>query len=123
MAPLEGNHLYSSFCGFMHTNAMGNNGEPYPFKNPKPIINIPHMNLTTDPVTFTKSFGAARCYINLVDGSYIRLRERITGVASEQGTMMGKLKTVGSRWQFNPLISIRLIPGPAWMDPEISSSK
>jgi len=32
-----------------------------PFKNPKPIINIPPMNLTTELVTLTKSSGAGHC--------------------------------------------------------------
>jgi len=94
-----------------------------PCKNPKPIINIPPMHVTTKLVTFMKSSGAGQFYINLVDGSYKALRERITGVASAQATMMGKTKPFGPRWQFIRLISIALILGPALMDPEISSSK
>jgi hypothetical protein len=45
------------------------------FKNPKPIINIPRMHLTTELVIFTKSSGAGQFYIPLVDGSDKRLRE------------------------------------------------
>jgi hypothetical protein len=53
-----------------------------PFKNPKPIFNIPPMHVTTELLTFTKSSGAGQFYINLLDGSYKMLRDRITGVAS-----------------------------------------
>jgi hypothetical protein len=94
-----------------------------PFKNPKPIINIPPMHVTTELVTFTKSSGAGQFYINLVDGSYKGLRERITRVASAQATTMGKTKPFGPRWRFIRLISIALILGPASMDPEISLLK
>jgi hypothetical protein len=93
------------------------------FKNPKPIINIPPMHVTTELVTFTKSSGAGKFYINFVDGSYKGLRERITGVASAQATTTGKTKPFGPRWRFICLISVALILGPASMDPEISSSK
>jgi len=34
------------------------------FKNPKPIINIPRIHVTTELVTFTKSYGAGQFYIN-----------------------------------------------------------
>jgi hypothetical protein len=40
-----------------------------PFKNPKPINNIPPMHVTTELVTFRKSSRARQFYINLVDGS------------------------------------------------------
>jgi len=46
-----------------------------PFKNPKPIINIPPMHLTTELDIFTKSTGAGQFYIHLVDGSNKGLRE------------------------------------------------
>jgi len=52
-----------------------------PFKNPKPIIDIPPRHETATLVTF---------YINLVDGSHKGLRERITGVVSAQATMRGQ---------------------------------
>jgi len=94
-----------------------------PFKNPKPIINIPPMHVTTELVTFMKSSGAGQFYIDLADSSYKGLRERITGVASAQATTMCKMKPFGPRWRFIWLISIVLILGPASMDPEISSSK
>ena len=93
------------------------------FKNPQPIINIPAMPVTTEPVTFTKSSGAGQFYMDLVDGSYKGHRERITGVASMQATMMGKIKTFGPCWRFICLISRTLILGSASMDLEISSSK
>jgi hypothetical protein len=92
------------------------------FKNPKPIINIPPMHVTTELVTFTKFSGAGQFYINFVDGSYKGLRQRITGVASAQATMIGKTKPFGPRWRFNRHIAIALILGPASMDPGISSS-
>jgi len=94
-----------------------------PFKNAKPIINIPPMHVTTKLVTFTKSSGAGQFYIKLVAGSYQGLRERITEVASAQATTMDKTKPFGPCWRFIWLISIALIPGPASMDPEISLSK
>jgi len=94
-----------------------------PFKNPKPIINIPPMDVTTELVTFTKSSGAGQFYIHFVDGSYKGLRETITGVASAQATTMGKTKPFGPQWRFIGLISIAHILGPASMDAEISSSK
>jgi hypothetical protein len=94
-----------------------------PFKNPKPIINIPRMHVTTKLVTFTKSSGAGKFYINFVDGSYKGLRERITGVASAHATMKGKTNPFGPRWQCICLIYVALILGPASMDLEISSSK
>jgi len=94
-----------------------------PFKNPKPIINIPPMHVTTKLVTFTKFSGAGQFYINLLDSSYKGLRERITGVASAQATTMGKSKHFGPRWRYIRLISVALIIGPASMDPEVSSSK
>jgi len=65
------------------------------FKNPKSIINIPPLYVTTKLVTFTESSGAAQLYINLVDGSYKGLRERFTGVASVQATTMGEMKPFG----------------------------
>jgi len=94
-----------------------------PSKNQKPIINIPPMHVTTELVTFTKSSGARQFYITLVVGSYKGLRERFTGVASAQATMMGKTKPFGHRWRFIPLISVDLILRPASMDVEISSLK
>jgi len=94
-----------------------------PFKNPKPIINIPPMHVTTELVTFTKSSGAGQFYFNLGDSSYKGLRLRITGVASTQATTMGKTKHFDPHWRFIRLISVVLILGPALIDPEISSSK
>jgi len=94
-----------------------------PFKNPKPIIDIPPSHVTTELVTFTKSSGAGQFYINLVDGSYKGLREKITGVASAHAATMGKTKPFGPCWRLTCLISIALILGPGLMDPEISSSK
>jgi len=94
-----------------------------PFKNPKPIINIPPIHITTELVTFTKSSGAGQFYIVLVDGSYKGLRERITRVASAQARTMGKTKPLGPRWWFIRLISIARILGPDSMDPEISLPK
>jgi hypothetical protein len=91
------------------------------FKDPKPIIKIPPMRVTTELVTFTKSSGAGKFYINLVDGSYKGLRERITGVASAQATTTGKTKPFGPRWRIIRLISVALILVPAWMGPEIAS--
>jgi len=61
-----------------------------PFKNPKPIIDIPPRHETATLVTFMKSSGAGQFYINLVDGSHKGLRERITGVVSAQATMRGQ---------------------------------
>jgi len=92
-------------------------------KNPKPIINIPPMHVTTELVTFTKSSGAVQFYINLVHGSYKGLGERITQVASAQATTMGKTKPFGPHWQFICRISVPHILGPASMDLEISSWK
>ena len=94
-----------------------------PFKNPKPIINIPSMSSTTKLVTFIKYPGAGQCYINLLACRYMGLRERITGVASAQATMMGKMKPFGPHWWFSRHMSVALILGPASMDPEISSLK
>jgi len=94
-----------------------------PFKNPRPIINIPPMHLTTELVTFTKSSAAGHFCINLVDGSDKWLRERVTGVASMLATTMGNSKPFGSRWLFICLISVGLILGTSSMDPEISQSK
>jgi hypothetical protein len=94
-----------------------------PIKNPKPIINIPPIDVTTELVTFMKPPGAGQFYINFVDGSYKVLRERISGVASAQATTMGKTKPFGPRWRFIHLIPLAHILGPASMDPEISSSK
>jgi hypothetical protein len=91
-----------------------------PFKNPKPIINVPPIYVTTEHVTFTKSSGAGQFYIDLADGSYKGLRERITGVASAQATTMGKTKPFGHRWRFIRLFSIARIIGPASTNPEIS---
>jgi hypothetical protein len=115
-----GKRAFAVLCTLMLRRTMVSH---IPFKNPKPIINIPPMHVTTELVTFTKSSGAGQFYINLVDGSYKGLRERITGVASAQATTMGKTKPFGPRWRFIRLISIALILGPASMDPEISSSK
>jgi len=94
-----------------------------PFKNPKPIMNIPPMHVTTELVTFMKFSGPGQFYINLVDGSYNGLREKISGVASTQATTMAKTKTYGSCWPFIRLIIVVLILCPAWIDPEISWSK
>jgi len=94
-----------------------------PFKNPKPIINVPPMHVTTELVKFMKSSGAGQFYINLVDCSYTGLRERITGVASAQATTMSQTKPFGACWQITRGISIAHILGPASMDPEISSAK
>jgi hypothetical protein len=46
-----------------------------PFKNPKPIINIPPLHVTTELVTLMMFSGALQFYINLVDGSYKGLTE------------------------------------------------
>ena len=94
-----------------------------PFKNPKPIINMPSINVTTKHVTFTKSSGAGQFYIILVDGSYTGLKERITGVASTQATTMGKTKPIGPHWLLIHHISVACCLGPASLDPEVSSSK
>jgi len=48
------------------------------------------------------------------------LRERITGVASAQATMMGRTKPFGPCWRFICIDSVALILGPASMNPEIS---
>jgi len=53
-----------------------------PFKNPKPIINILPMCVTTKLVAFTKFSGTGLFYIILVHGSKMGFRERISGVAS-----------------------------------------
>jgi len=92
-----------------------------PFKNPKPIINITPIHVTSELVTFTKSSGAEQFYINLVDGSYKGHRERITGVASAQAKTMGKTKPFGPHWCSIRNISVALILGQALIDPEISS--
>jgi hypothetical protein len=115
-----GKRAFGVLCTLMLRRTMVSH---IPFKNPKPIINIPPMHVTTELVTFTKSSGAGKFYINLVDGSYKGLRERITGVASAQATTTGKTKPFAPRWRFIRLISIALILGPALMDPEISSLK
>jgi len=94
-----------------------------PYKNPKLIINIPPMHVTTELVTLTKSSGSGQFYIDLVDGSYKGLRERIARVAYAQATTMGKTKPFGHCSRFICHISIALIPGPAWMDAEISLLK
>jgi hypothetical protein len=94
-----------------------------PFKNQKPIINIPPMHVTTELVAFMSSSGAGQFCNNLVDGSYKGLRERITGVASAQATTLGKTKPFGPHWRLILLISIPRILGPAPMDPEISLLK
>ena len=83
-----------------------------PFKNPEPIIIIPCMHVTTELVTFTKSSGAGQFYIKVLDGSYKRLRERITGVASMQATTMAKTKPFGPHWWFIRIISVALILRP-----------
>jgi len=90
------------------------------FKYRKPISIIPPMHVTTDLVTSTKSSGAGQFNINLVDGHYKGLRERITGVAALQASTTSKTKPFGPRWWFICHISVALILGPALMDPEIS---
>jgi len=60
-----------------------------PFNNPKPIINILPTQVTSVLVRFTKSSGAGLFCINLVDGSYKGLIEKIIGVSSMQATTMG----------------------------------
>jgi hypothetical protein len=94
-----------------------------PFKNPKPVLNIPPMHVTTELVTFTKSSGAGQFYINLLDWRYNGLRERISGVASAQAAKMGMTKPFGPRLWFIRIIFIALILGPGSRDPEISLSK
>jgi hypothetical protein len=81
------------------------------------------MHVTTELVTFTKSSGAGKYYIILVDGCYKGLRERITEVASAQATTTGMTKPFGPGWRFIRFISVALMLGPASMDSEISSSK
>jgi len=81
------------------------------------------MHVTSKLVPFTKSSGVGHFHINLVDGSYMGLRERITRVASAQATLDGKTKSFGPHWQYIHHISPALILARAWMDPEISSSK
>jgi hypothetical protein len=93
------------------------------FKNPKPIINIPSWHVTTKLVAFMMSSGVGHFWINLLDGSYKGLRERITRVASAQATTMGKTKRFGPHWRMIPLISVTTILGPALMGPETSSLK
>jgi len=93
-----------------------------PFKNTKPFINIPPMDVTTDLVTFMQSSGAGQFFINLVDGLLKRLRWWIPGVASTQAAMLGKAKPFRSSWQCICRISVILILSPASMDQEISPS-
>ena len=85
-----------------------------PFKNPKPIFNIPPLHVTTKLVTFTKSSGAGQFYIDLVDGRYTGLRERSTGVASTQATTMGNTKRFGPHWGCISLISVVLFLALPW---------
>jgi len=61
--------------------------------------------------------------MHLVDGSREELRQRMTGVASAQATMMGKTMPIGPRWLFICLSIVALIRGTSSMDPEISLSK
>jgi hypothetical protein len=89
-----GKRAFAVLCTVMLRRTMVSH---IPFKNPKPIINIPPIHVTTKLVTFTKSSGAGKFYINLVDGSYKGLRERITGVASAQATTTGKTKPFDPR--------------------------
>lgn len=93
------------------------------FRNPKPIIDIPPIHVTTEFVTFLKFSGVWLCYINLVDDSWKGFRERITKVASVQGMAMGNTKPFSSRWRDIRLISVSRIPWSALMDLEISSTK
>ena len=51
------------------------------------------------------------------------LRERITGVASAQVTIMGKTKCFGPHWWWICLVSVPCIFGPVSLDPDISSFK
>jgi len=115
-----GTRSFALLCPLMLRRTMVSHN---PFKNPKPIINIPPTHVTTELVSFTKPSGAGKFYLTLVDGSYKGLRERITGVASAQATTMGTTKPFGPCWRFIRPISIVLILGHASMDPEISSSK
>jgi hypothetical protein len=85
-------------------------------KNPNPIINIPSRHVTTEFVTFMKSTGVGQSYINFVDGSYKRLRERITGIASALAEAKCKTKPCGPRWLFIGQIFGALILGPASID-------
>jgi len=71
-----------------------------PLMNPKPNFNIAPMHVTTELGAFKMSSGAEQLRSNLVKHSYNELRERITQVASTQATMMGKMKSIGSHWQF-----------------------
>jgi len=115
-----GKRAFAVLCTLMLRQTMVSH---IPFKNAKPIINIPPIPVTTELVTFTKFSGAGQFYMNLVDSSDKGLRERITGDASTQATTMGKTKHFGPRWQFIRFISVGLILVPASMDLEISSSK
>jgi len=81
-------------------------------KNQNPIINNPHMHVSTALVTWMKSSGARQCYINMGNGSNTDLRERITGVVSTPASLMGKMKLLASHWRVICLIITVLILGP-----------
>ena len=92
-----GKRAFAVLCTLMLRRTMVSH---IPFKNPRPIINIPPIYVTTELLTFTKSSGAGQFYINLVDSRYKRLREEITRVTSVQATTMGKTKP------FGPLLAV-----------------
>jgi len=94
-----------------------------PLNNPKPIIIIPPMHVTTELITSMKSSGAGQFYIDLVDGSYKRHRERIAGVVSVQATTKGTMKSFGPRWWIIPHIALVRILSHVSMKPEIHLSK
>jgi len=93
------------------------------FKNPKSNINIPDKHVTTELVSFRKSFEAGQFYINLWSGSSTSFRERITEVASAQASMMWNKQPMGLQWKICCLISAALIVGSGMISPEQSALK
>jgi hypothetical protein len=93
------------------------------FKNPKPVINIISIHVTTKLVSFKKFSGAGKFNINLVHGSFMGIREKITGAISAQITTVGKTRPFGPCWLLIHLISRAHIVGPALTDVEMSLSK
>ena len=68
------------------------------FKNPKPVINIPPMHVTTAVVILMKSSGAWQLNLNMADCSYAGFIVKMTGIAFVQTPMMGKRQYVGPCW-------------------------
>jgi hypothetical protein len=62
-----GKRAFAVFCTVMLWQTMVSH---IPFKNPKPIINIPPLCVTTEHVPFTKFSEAGQFPITLIDGSY-----------------------------------------------------